>query len=161
MRKYLSQKDDYRCGPIAVANFIHWMGMNKFNGKILNRKMVNGYLTRVCRCNSDCGAEMVNVARVVRRVPGIYCEAESYFTASRIFKHVNAGQCAILMYKPIKSDGAQHYCLVVQSEKEKHVKFINAYEDPVEDDVPYDDMKKIIKESDKVGCLCGLFISLV
>ena len=53
MVQWLGQRDEFRCGPIALVNIMKWAGIKRFKGHRVNEKLAKGYLSKICKTGGN------------------------------------------------------------------------------------------------------------
>ena len=96
--RYVSQRDRFRCGPIAIANAMKWAGAN-FSFRD-NKKR----LDKLCKI-SETGCNPVNLTRALKKIghkylTGIQRRKLSNFTPTQVVrmirKHIKAGGIVLM-----------------------------------------------------------------
>jgi hypothetical protein len=68
MVRWLGQRDEFRCGPIALVNILKWAGIKEFEGHRVNEKLAKGYLTARCWTDKD-GTNEITFLALLRNIP--------------------------------------------------------------------------------------------
>jgi hypothetical protein len=138
-----------------------WSGRTTYCGYDINYDLVKGYLTKICKCDSDFGSRTQDISAAIRRIQDLHHEYYRYFTARKVVNHIENGGCVIITYNA-EYYAWCHYSLVIKSNKKDCVNFVNYYEgSKPEKNVSYTDLKSIIKSADKTNTLGGFFIQQV
>lgn len=53
MVRWLGQRDEFRCSPIALVNIMKWAGIKRFEGHRVNEKLAKGHLSKICETCGD------------------------------------------------------------------------------------------------------------
>ena len=81
MIRWLGQRDEFRCGPIALVNIMKWAGIAEFEGHKVNEELAKGHLS--VRCWTDkYGTFPHCLEPVLNTLPGI--KVEKYPKPSRL-----------------------------------------------------------------------------
>lgn len=95
MPRYIKQRDNFRCGPVAIANAIKWAG-----GDFSFRKNKK-WLDEVANTTAPTGTWPVHFHRALRKVGG-----EHFTITKRRLEKLTPTQSIRLIRKHLKSGGA-------------------------------------------------------
>lgn len=111
--RYLKQRDEFRCGPVAIMNVLKW------SGGLLSHDNMRDPLTKMCKCTSEGGGTGHGVFdQVLRKFGKRY---KSYAvrrvmrpTLAQIEEHLREGGALVLNYCWNYRGGEdRHYSVVV------------------------------------------------
>jgi len=112
MPHFVSQRDEFSCGPVALFNALRWSGHQATCREVLPRLMT--YM----KCEPPHGTRTCQVERTLRRY-------SKYFSAHRlpnpsvqeIVKHLDAGGAALICFGFDDENNQRrgHYCLLVKT----------------------------------------------
>jgi hypothetical protein len=115
MIRYVSQPNDWTCGPTAAVNALKWAG-KKCNGREEIRKMI-GY-TRCCAVHGTFDEDLLETLKVEGKGLLTYSVVERP-SLDAIERHLARGGAIIgsFSFPHIKRDG-EHYALIVDMMEE-------------------------------------------
>ncbi len=90
MPRYIGQKHDGQCAPIAILNAERWAGAKSIKNRL-------DYLIRLCKSDSE-GTEDSNFDKAIRRNPYFSVQRMYKPTIPRLREHVSNGAGAFYSY---------------------------------------------------------------
>jgi hypothetical protein len=106
--RYTRQRDQFRCGPVAIMNALKWAG------KKCSYDELRDPLTRSCKCKSPHGTKHRNFDAVLREAgKKLYSVRRVYHpTLAEIESHLRGGGAIVLNYKWGKNKYDRHFHLL-------------------------------------------------
>ena len=122
MIRWLGQRDEFRCGPIALVNIMKWAGIKEFEGHRVNEKLAKGYLSVRCWTDKE-GTFNYHFEIMLRSLPGLkitkYTHSKRHtkrLSRRDIKKHLKSGGIVLLdtpWWNSKKRKHEWHYSLLV------------------------------------------------
>lgn len=137
---YLSQRDKFRCGPVAIINALRWAGEDcDYKGNIQR-------FSQQCQCEAGSGTRHRTFERTLRKVGKRIFEVElvrepSYASMERSLK---AGKALIWNFQ---HERGRHYALIVAA-TDKTIVIANYKQGVALSHVPQETVKKITEQRD-------------
>lgn len=88
--RYVSQRDSYSCGPIAIINTLKFLGIN------ITYKALP-YIRMLCNCKINYGTDEEDIENVLKMF-GIRFKGIHHPTLKEIDKHIECGGAILLNY---------------------------------------------------------------
>jgi hypothetical protein len=130
--RWIRQKDEYSCGPIAVANVLKWAGVPT------SWKRSKRSLQKLCRTNKDLGTNENDMEAALRKLGAghITVQRRVRWKMAELIGHVESRGCVVVDFTvPFRYNMARpwnqrecHYAVCVDimgEEGEEWFKFIN------------------------------------
>lgn len=112
--RYLKQRDEFRCGPIAIINAMKWLKM---------KASAHSYLKQICEeCNTDReGTAPVRFGKILPKYIRAHYVEEPVLIA--LDNYLNMGRAFILGYSYARDDGVieEHYTLCIGKDSEGYI----------------------------------------
>jgi hypothetical protein len=115
MIRWLGQRDEFRCGPIALVNIMKWAGIIEFEGHKVNEKLAKGYLSVRCWIDKN-GTFPYRFEPILNTLSGIKVEKHLRSSRINIKKHIQSGGIVLLdsyWWDKKKRKHIGHYSLFV------------------------------------------------
>lgn len=125
MKKYVKQRDEYRCGPIALLNALIWAGQDVSYEKDIDR------LTEKCHCSRLKGTYHINFYKALRQVGKKVFDVNLIWNPSikLVDQHLQSGGSIIINYRwQAPHQDSLHYASLVDiTETGKTISVVNAF----------------------------------
>ena len=112
MKRYLNQKDDYSCGPIAIVNAFKWLGYSATTKDLI-------VLRKVCELDKDYGVTIEGLNNGLKYMCKKYKHPKirktKKVTIKRIEKLISQGKAVLVdlgWMRPELGTTAGHYFLI-------------------------------------------------
>lgn len=128
MPRYCKQRDQYRCGPIAILNALKWAGKKVTYKKHIER------LTRECKCKAPKGTWWFDITRVLRKY-GFSIYKRRVLSAKEIKKHLSNGGAIIVNAYWDRKKNQRHFFLLLSNEGKDWCKAVNLFS--LDEKAPY------------------------
>lgn len=106
--RYIGQRDQYSCGPLAILNILKWAGYD-----ITSKYLPN--LRRYCKTDEN-GTDTKNISKVLERYSKLKVECVPFITIKNLHNHIENGGAAIIevsWFDEIKKQTTGHYYIIV------------------------------------------------
>ena len=107
--KWIKQRDEYSCGPVAIINILKWLGVNatyKWLPAVQN----------LCRCDID-GTSTADIESALKRLCIKYKKRMSP-SLKKIDDHLNRNGIALVEYYYAQDEG--HFALCIKKTKKQY-----------------------------------------
>lgn len=115
--RFLRQRDEYSCGPIAVLNALKWAGLS------LTYKQNFKEIKELCKTTKSWGTTPSNITNVLSQYIEYICfEVKELITLKDIEKHIKHGGALILEYwfkDDLEFDG--HYVFILEKDEDSFI----------------------------------------
>jgi len=145
MPRFVVQRDDFRCGPIAVLNALKWYGLPATKKKHLR------LLTEACDCHREFGTYWADMHRAITHYYPGSCQYVDFPSIGQLSDHVFDGGAFILRYcvnrkaKPLFRDGHVALCIDITETKRQFL-FVNFYSGEKFTAVRRHSLKKLLRK---------------
>lgn len=122
MIRYAKQTDNFRCGPVAIANALKWAGIN-FSYRD-NKKR----LDKLCKTKHPTGCYLADLTRALRKIGGKHLSGIQRrnlddYTPTQVLRliniHLKKSGIVLLNIQRYNTDGSigGHFFLIVKKDK--------------------------------------------
>lgn len=124
--RYMKQRDNYSCGPVAIMNVLKWAGLKFSYGEKID------YISKLCKCKAPGGSYHNHFDKALRNVTDGLLKIQKIKRPklAQIEEHLKTGGVVIINYawKKIDKKG-RHYALIADINKsELSMLLINDFE---------------------------------
>ncbi|MFA5024169.1 MAG: C39 family peptidase [Patescibacteria group bacterium] len=116
--RYIRQRDEYSCGPVAIVNALKFIGINATHDSVC-------YVSMLCNCCRETGTEPEDIERAFKALE-VKFKRKIFPTLKEIDDHIDNGGALLLDYFWSPEDG--HYTLCI-GRTPKYYVFVNDEDD--------------------------------
>ena len=118
--RYIKQRDQYRCGPVAVINTLKFLGVS------ITYKSLP-IIQELCKCANPHGTDRYDFENALKKL-GVKFERRVRPTLKDIDRHINKGGAILMDYYLGYEDG--HYALCIGRKDKENYLLVNSDEGP-------------------------------
>lgn len=107
--RYMKQRDNYSCGPVALANVMKWAGSKKSAGSL--RK----YFMPICKCSPENGTRPWEIHNALLTIDDISFEKVEYPGLQDLDGHLDDGGIVLLRVR--YEDGGHYFICTRRTQK--------------------------------------------
>jgi len=142
MPKYFTQRDQFRCGPIAYLNLLSWLGYKR------TRRDIDAVTERL-QCNQEEGTACDVLYKVLKKLKSIKVTHRLSWTNAEFLGRLKKGRPVILTFLSIKTDNHVVFIPGIDPITDKYI-ITNMYENSTYSLLSEEELLKLTKN--KVDC---------